>query len=250
MRVRTIKPRGPAVLNTANPLVGSFSNIWIAEPESRRFTEMLRGRNGAFGSGNTFAATNEGTAIGFGGDNTSDIAVGDSGGSGGPSGSTFTLIFRVWMSVVSATRGIFGGSNTGCVEFRIDTGKLDLLKQQVADIGASTGTIAAGRWYSVAVSYDGTTAQYYIDGVPAGSASSAQTFTLRQMYLGAAPFASDRLAGVSLISFGAVSDRVLSAGIIASVSQNPWQLFLDDHRPRAFAAAPNTVTQRISMGNG
>lgn len=37
----------------------------------------------------------------------------------------------------------------------------------------STGTIVAGRWTHVAVSYDGTTARFYIDGVAAGTAALA-----------------------------------------------------------------------------
>ena len=37
----------------------------------------------------------------------------------------------------------------------------------------STGTLIPGRWTHVAVSYDGTTARFYIDGVAAGSAALA-----------------------------------------------------------------------------
>ena len=41
----------------------------------------------------------------------------------------------------------------------------------------STGEVPAGAWYHVAVSYDGTTALFYIDGIPAGEAALANTGT-------------------------------------------------------------------------
>ena len=62
--------------------------------------------------------------------------------------------------------------------FRITTGnKLDLVKQQVADLGASSGTVQTNVLTFVGVTYDGSTVSYYTNGVSAGTASSSQTFS-------------------------------------------------------------------------
>jgi hypothetical protein len=46
---------------------------------------------------------------------------------------------------------------------------LDVLKEANVDMGSSAGSLTINSWNHVVISYDGTTASFYIDGSPAGT---------------------------------------------------------------------------------
>ena len=59
-----------------------------------------------------------------------------------------------------------------------------LLKQNVTPFTVSTGAINYNEWNYVCVSYLNPNASYYINGVNAGTASSSQTFTFSDFWIG------------------------------------------------------------------
>lgn len=75
-------------------------------------------------------------------------------------------------------------SGDGVPELRINSnGQLEFLQQGIALLGTSSGTVATGSWQFVSVTYDRSgNIAFYINGVPAGTASSLVTFLYNYHY--------------------------------------------------------------------
>lgn len=159
--------------------------------------------------------------------NSKDLAVGSSSGSGGPGGNVFTLAFRGMVGAVSGTQAFFGGGAGSSIELRVNSsGNLELLKANVASIGTSTGAVSAGVWFDAMVSYDaGGVVRFYINGLASGSATSAQSFTHAQYYLGSQPNNSEQLTNGSGIAWMRMWNSVLPASAAQQLANLPYSLY-------------------------
>jgi Concanavalin A-like lectin/glucanases superfamily len=93
-----------------------------------------------------------------------------------PSGGNISFAAWVNPSAFPQIGSIFGCVNAAGYEFRVDTnGTLELLKQDIASVGTSTGTISTNTWTQVVATYDGTNLAFYINGSASGTASNTQT---------------------------------------------------------------------------
>jgi hypothetical protein len=63
---------------------------------------------------------------------------------------------------------------------------LDLVEEDVVDMGASSSLLTIDAWNHVAISYDGSTARFYINGVPSGATSVSAAFGSGNYYIGEA----------------------------------------------------------------
>ena len=87
----------------------------------------------------------------------------------------FTL--SAWIKPSGGVYGaILGNAGTnGTIEWRLNTSNtLDLLAQGVANVGTSSTAVGTSTWHHVAVTYDQTTAHFYLDGAADGSPASSQ----------------------------------------------------------------------------
>lgn len=99
---------------------------------------------------------------------------------------TYTAWVKPSTSVNQAIIGDSKGSGTRGPEFRCTSAnKIELLEENVASIGTSTGSIIPKQWNFVAVSYDvsGNYA-FYINGVAAGSGTNLRTLQHANKYIG------------------------------------------------------------------
>lgn len=84
--------------------------------------------------------------------------------------------------------GANGGTNGKVFRLKDSGGQLEFLKANTASLGASSGVLAANTAYVVAFDYNSPNGTYYINGVAAGSVSSAQVFAgapVTGVYVGA-----------------------------------------------------------------
>ena len=104
------------------------------------------------------------------------------------------------------------------IGYRLDGGngnRQTLTKNNVTDIGSSVSATASGNFHLFGVTYDGTTARFFLDGVADGTAVNSQTFDSGiwqigvQAGTGAAAFVGD-IAALD------VYDTVLSGAALAS----------------------------------
>lgn len=162
-----------------------------------------------------------GQGAGFNG-STSKISIG---------GITITgnLTFAGWINITSfpgATAMLLAAATNG-VQFFIDNvGKLNLAKNGTAVIGTSTSSVGTGRRRHVAVTYDGTTARFYIDGIPDGTGSSAQTFSVAVTRIGVDNPDSSFFNGS--IDDLAIFDRVLTEAEIKTLIDAQGGVFLQN----------------------
>lgn len=155
------------------------------------------------------------------------IAVGNSSGSGGPKGNVFSIQGRIRIGSGGSAQAIIG-SAAAAIEFRVSSGNaLELLSASVASIGTSSGSLTAGVDYDIGVSYDGTTARFYLNGLASGSGSSAQTFTPAQYYLGSRDSGgtSERLSNGSRMYYLYIWNRVRGPGEFLTLAQDPKVIF-------------------------
>lgn len=82
---------------------------------------------------------------------------------------------------------LVGCTSNGGPQVRIWQNKISLVKQAVVEIGQSATTLSSGTWYTIGVTYDGTTATFYLNGTSDGTASNAQTFTADMNMQGKGP---------------------------------------------------------------
>jgi Concanavalin A-like lectin/glucanases superfamily len=104
---------------------------------------------------------------------------------------------------VNGTRGgpLFGySSNTGGYELRWYVGTtpanaLDFLQQSVADLGNSATTRTASTWYTTDVTYDGTTANFYVNGASDGTVTITNSASSAPVSIGGANATAEGLDG-------------------------------------------------------
>lgn len=195
--------------------------------------------NGSFGvgtggaTGNSWLLGRQGYFVNFDNSGTGSVnsvvlPVGNSGGSGSPGSNIFTIQARIQIGVAATNQTIYGAFDTG-LQFRVNSSnQLQLLKAGVAAIGNSTGTLTAGVDYDVAVTYNGSTAVFYINGIASGSATSAQTFVLNTQYaIGnkGGSTAVEPLTNGSRVYYLGIWNRVRVISEIAEHARNPWQVF-------------------------
>jgi Concanavalin A-like lectin/glucanases superfamily len=239
----------PQDATKASPQIGGLAHLWASNvigsgPGIPSIFDAAGSAYGYFGvgspsslTGNNWSVYSDGWGIVFSDSGTGSIAspvikLGDSSGSGGPSGNTFSIIARVNLASVSSTQAIYASGANG-IEFRVNGGgTLSLLKTTVAGIGTSSGSITSGADFDIGVSYDGSKAQFYINGVASGSGTSAQTFTLnQQFFLGCYRSAGDleRILNGSIIKRVAVFNYPLPSTYFQSLAGiGFWQLFEDE----------------------
>ena len=173
----------------------------------------------SFGSYILFDNTGTGTLA------STDFLVGDANGSGMPRGDVFTLNAEIYVPSASVCV-VYGPDASGGIAVQIDgsTQKVRLIKAWVAAIGDSSGAVPLAKWVHIAVSYDGSTAKFYINGLPSGSASGSQTFTRQQHTLGKS--VTDRVPNGTRMRYVAIHDSiVLSDTEVLEIARNPWSLF-------------------------
>jgi len=100
--------------------------------------------------------------------------------------STFTTSAWIFPTVSGQTGAFFAGA-PGAMEARMRSDNtVDLLEEDVVDMGASSSQLTVNAWNHVAVSYDGSTARFYINGVPSGTSSVLATFGSGNYFIGEA----------------------------------------------------------------
>lgn len=120
-------------------------------------------------------------------------------------------IFAVIKPRVSHTGTIIGGS-IGCVQYRVNGLKLNLVKQEQVDVATSNTNMSTSAFQQVNMTWDGTTATFRLNSTADGNTSNAQTITVASVDIGQA--ASQSLdADLCMLK---IYNRVLSGGEIAA----------------------------------
>ena len=259
------QPIGAPRLARTNPLLRGMRHSWGTNVAGPGVAYDAVGRaNGTFGvgipsttSGNQWVAGPNGYYLnyddaGTGTVNSVTMMVGDANGSGSPGSNTFAFAFRCRLGALQNGIAIYG-SSIGGIELQISAaGKIELVKQQVAALGASSGAVSAGVDVDIGISYDGNTVNYYINGAPAGSSSSSQTFNLAAQYFLGAAGNGERLPNGSRIYRLDIWDRPLVASEFKAWSANPWQIYeagSDDDDQLASLTAPKQYTLAAAGGS-
>lgn len=236
----TQQPRSLA--RTAGPLAAGIAHAWAQNVYGLGVYDSAAIANGAFGVGSGGTTGNAWTVnargdytLNFSDNGTGTVAstvvtVGDSSGSGAPSSSVFSIQARVRLgSLGAAAQHIYSGGTSGAIGFRIEPGgAVGLTKTSTAAIGSSAVSLSAGADYDIGVSYDGTTALFYVDGIASGSGSNAQSFALNsQHFLGSEDSAGslERISNGSRIDYLCVWNRVRTPAEFKAVRDNNWQIF-------------------------
>lgn len=128
---------------------------------------------------------------------------------------TYIAVMKCTKNTASDPATLIGGSalENGAAQVRIFQNKISLVKQSIVEIGVSSTNVGTTNFRTVGVTYDGTTATFYLDGSADGTATNAQTFTAQTQSQGKGPdqnFEGD-IAQDSLWS------RVLSGGELTDV---------------------------------
>jgi hypothetical protein len=97
-----------------------------------------------------------------------------------------------WIDPVGpeVTRAIIGSMTAGGLEFRLTTNNyLDILKEDIADIGSSSSPVANNAWSFVAATYNDVSGNYafYINGAAAGSGAGIAPLTPFKLAIGKNP---------------------------------------------------------------
>ena len=122
-------------------------------------------------------------------------------------------IFAVCKPPDGNPRTLIAGS-TGCVQYRINGLKQNLVKQAQVDIASSTTNLSTSNFQQVNMTWDGTTAAFRLASAADGSTSNAQTITVDSIDIGFSggegqPFEGD-------ICMLKIYDRVLDGSEIAA----------------------------------
>jgi hypothetical protein len=216
-----MKPPLGSQLDLGDPINQGLVGSWPMLEGGGNIVRDLAGNNHGVIIGATWAAGKFGPCLRF--DGTGDyVEIGkDVGFSSGP----FALAAWVyWAGYTSGNGAIIGGSASGGVEFRIQgsygSEYLQLLKEYTALMGASTGKIPTNVWTHVAVTYNNPVYVFYINGIPSGSGSSAQTFTSRNTRIGACEGPDDDIQG--LLDDVQIHNRALTAAEVRELYLHPW----------------------------
>lgn len=237
----TVQPQYAATVDPSR----SIAHVWSPHVGYYRGVRDLAGNaDGTFGvgtggtTGNYWVIGPKGWELKFDSTGTGTLAslalaVGNSSGSGGPSGTKWTFEADVYVTGLSGNpNAIFAGASNSGIEIRVTTttGFVELLKQGVASIGTSSTALAINKWHSIAVTYDGTNAAFYLNGKADGTASSSQTFSAVQYRFGLSLTGSDPMQDGGKLRHVVITNRVLTPNEILSKYINPWQIFAPQSR--------------------
>jgi hypothetical protein len=215
------------------------TNVMGSGAGAKSWLDAAGSAHGVFGvgsptttSGNAWVTRKEGYGVlfdyslgGFVFDSKA-ISVGSSTGDGGPNSQAFSIVARINAPGTSTCTIYSGGP--GSLQFRLSNTNLQLNKATVANVGTSTGAIPASTDCDVGMSYDGTTAAFYINGQPSGTATSAQTMAMaQQFYIGAQTTgAVEQLQDGTVLHRLAVFNSILpDAAFAALAGPGFWQLY-------------------------
>lgn len=90
--------------------------------------------------------------------------------------SNFTFLAVVKPTDLSGQRTLICGP-TGSLQVRFNANKINVLKCATADMGSSSTNLSTGTFYTIGVTYDGSTLKFYLNGVADGVVSVSQTFS-------------------------------------------------------------------------
>lgn len=212
----TTKAYYPLNGNPAGGLRDGAVSYWKLDESSGNISDSV-GSNTGTNSGVTFEAGKINNAALLGETNFFDCT----------NSATLQLTvftFSAWVKSSDATNGvktiIIGNSGaSGGFQWRM-TGTTSyghqLLKYNVASIGAASSTVATNTWNHFAVTYNSSTGAFvfYTNGVADGSGTSAQTFSQNKFYIG---FNSATEGYIGNIDEVGVWNRILSADEIATL---------------------------------
>lgn len=120
-------------------------------------------------------------------------------------------IFAVLKPSSSHIGTIIGGS-IGCVQYRINGLKMNLVKQEQVDVATSGTNLSTSAFQQVNMTWDGTTATFRLNSAADGNTSNAQTITVDSTTVGTA--ASQTFNGD--LCMLKIYDRVLTGGEISA----------------------------------
>lgn len=128
---------------------------------------------------------------------------------------TIFVVFQP--NTVTGTSAFISGP-TGALLFRLNLGVLGLVKDNVANIGASSSTLSAGTWYQANATYDSTTGAFAfrVGKTPAGGGTNVQSITAQSFALGYDNAGSSSDANCKIAAIIAY-ERVLTSAEIAEV---------------------------------
>lgn len=122
-------------------------------------------------------------------------------------------IFAVVKPPDSNPRTIIAGA-TGCVQYRINGLKQNLVKQAQVDIASSTTNLSTSAFQQVNMTWNGTTATFRLGGAADGSTNNAQTITVASVDIGFSGGEGQTFEGDMCML--KIYDRVLSGGEITA----------------------------------
>lgn len=157
------------VPGTWNP---AFAGVWHFPDGTTLSTVDSTGNRTTSGNSGTVTAGQIDGAIAYNGSQTTVLS------SSLPQTTPFTL--SAWINIVGGSFGAILGSTggSGNIEWRVDSGNtMTVNSAGVAGVGTSNTALTPSTWEHVAVTYDGSTIRFYLNGVADGSASSSQTFS-------------------------------------------------------------------------
>jgi hypothetical protein len=132
-------------------------------------------------------------------------------------GATQTLIAVVSWSAASGVASIRAADTNGGLQWRILSGKQNLLAQGVADLGSATTALTAGTPALVATTYDAATGSaWYLNGVADGTSLTHTALTTSGSFIGGKSDGNEYLVGTiaELLTW----NRVLTTSELSSVN--------------------------------
>jgi hypothetical protein len=147
----------------------------------------------------------------------------------------FTLAFRInWTSVSSTGWGLILGSPGSATTddgLFIKSSKIDY--DSGGTVHLSAATLTPGTWYDCAVTRGGDVVAFYVDGIPAGTATpaSVKTLTVNQIGNDTLEFLGGSIDNIR------VDSRAWSAAEVAREHADPWRRLRPRRRLARLAAA-------------
>ena len=210
----TTSSAGTGSVTPASPVLGAVAEYTFASASGSLVSDLS-------GNGNTGtlagAATIGQDAYGSYLHTTTGADYLDLGASAVLTPATFSISALVDMTSSTGVRALYGSfSGSGGIEFRVNDGTLQLLRQGLAQVCAGTSTVPTNTLVQVGVTYNGATCTFYQAGAAAGSASATATFAVTDETVGTAISGNEGLGASGRIYRLGVWNRVLTAAEMAS----------------------------------
>jgi RHS repeat-associated protein len=196
-------------------------------------------------NGNSGIAGNNGIALPTEGTGVFGAGAGSFNGSQGiylPSFAISTFTVSAWIfPTISGDTGAFLAGPIGAMEARQrGDNTLDLVDEDVVDMGASSSLLTMNAWNHVAISYDGATASLFINGAPSGTNSISQSFGSGNYYIGEAQNGENFIGNIDQLK---LSTSVRSSDWIATEynNQNSPSAFYSVSTENGFAVSPESA---------